>query len=180
MEVETKIAEPREATPARQGATGTTPKLVVPFTMKEVVKLTGLGRPTLKWWIIRGWVRPISRSQGGRGRQHIFSAWQTVAIALLSAAVRSKREQNTYLGSCGVRLQMSALADLDDSLLLAESEQDMPVAERVAAEIARFPSIEDLSPQCLEGVAQVLEALDRKVWVLRNRIRTTRRVTGVD
>jgi hypothetical protein len=144
--------------------------------MKEVVRLTGLKHCTLKHWIIRGWVRPVSRSQGGRGREHLFSAWQVLGLAILADAVRSKRDQNTYVGSVGVRLQMETLAELDDSLLLRESEQDPHVAERVAAMIARAPVTEELSPQCLEAVATVLAALDGKVQGMRNR--TARRAPG--
>jgi hypothetical protein len=164
--VETKITEQQSTTIARRTAdvrvqTPTTFRIL--FGMKEVVRLTGLSHATLKWWINRGWIKPFSRSKGGKGREHQFTGWQTVALALLSNAVYTKRFENTYVGSVGVRLQMDALVDLSDELLLPESRQNPHTAETTAAMVARFPVTEELTPQCLEGVARVVAALDRKV-----------------
>jgi hypothetical protein len=63
---------------------------------------------------------------------------------------------------------MEALAGYDDSLLLAEDVQGPYTAESVAAEVARAASPE-LPCDCLEGVARVVAAIDRKVLALRGR-----------
>jgi hypothetical protein len=61
---------------------------------------------------------------------------------------------------------MEALAGLDDCLLLAESEQGAHLAEEVAADISR--AAPSLPCECLEGVAPVVAAIDRKVGAVRH------------
>lgn len=152
---------------ARQ-ATGTTrtpptpPKLQLLFETTEVCELIGLSIHTLKLWIRKRWVRPAVRSTGGRGNEHQWSAWQTIGLAILSAALRAAKSAHAQLGRVGVVSAMETLAGLDDSLLLSEDEQDPHVAEEIAAEVARAASPE-LPCECLEAVARVVAAVDRKV-----------------
>jgi hypothetical protein len=66
---------------------------------------------------------------------------------------------------------MEVLSGLDDSLLLADDQQDPHLAEQVAAEIARVAA-PDLPCECLDGVEAVVRAIDRKMSSLReNRLR---------
>jgi hypothetical protein len=158
-----------QAAAERMSATAP-PKFQIIFGSREVCELTGLLPPTLKQWTAKGWVRPIARSRGGRGRQNQFTAWQTIGLAILAAALRSSIEARTIMGRVGVVRAMQVLEGLDDSLLLPESNQSPHIAEEVAAEIARAAS-PDLPCECLEGVACVVAAIDRKVGALRERNR---------
>lgn len=151
---------------ARPG-TQTEQKLRLAFTTDEVVALTGIVRPTLKVWIRKGWVKPSRHGTAGRGHGHSFSGWQIVAICLLAGAIRDKKAEGQYVGSSGVVAQMRSFGDLDDSLLLAESQQDLHTAERVAAEVARSPIVEELSEETSSRLKKVIDAIDRKVEVIR-------------
>jgi hypothetical protein len=171
--MEAKNNAGQSTTTGRVGATAPT-RFQLLFGMREVCDLTQLARPTLKNWIIRGWVRPVGRSKGGRGREHQFTAWQTVGLSILSAALRSAESAHTQVGRVGVVSAMQRLAELDDALLLSEAQgRDPHAAEEVAAAVARAASPE-LPCECLEAVARVVRAIDRKVSGLRER--TTNRL----
>jgi hypothetical protein len=158
--------------PARQG---TEIERRILFTFKEVVALTGLSKKTLGHWLYKRWVNPATRSKGGRGREHMFSGWQTVALTLLNGALHSKRQRNEYIGSTGVQLQMDQLSNLDDSLLLPESMQDPKRAEQVAAEIHSTAAMThvEISPETYTMLAGVINAIERKARHRRSVVRLT-------
>jgi len=160
--------EPAEA-PTNHVTSTAPPPLRILFTMKEVLQLTGLSKPTLKWWMQRGWVEPIFRSWGGRGRHHKFSAWQTVGLAVLAGALTRLSGVHTQVGRVGVVRAMEVLAGLSDERLLSEDQQDARLAETVAADVARasLTTNEELSDELCECVARVLVALNRKWPLLR-------------
>src|SRR5262245_53377067 len=114
--METTSTAEQGRTTERMGATTPTT-----FGAREVCHLAQLSQATLKSWILKGWIRPVWRSRGGRGRENQFSAWQTLGIAILSAANRSAEQAFTFVGRVGVVRAMEILAGLDDSWLLAES-----------------------------------------------------------
>lgn len=159
MEQATDGLVQREELTGREGAASATAQ--VWFTTKEVLVLTGLSRNTLKFWRKRKWVVPGCK--GGMGREARYSAWQTIALLILASAVRSKHDQRTYVGSVGVRNAWEQLSCLPDALLL-DDQQDMRLSEEVSAALGRMASAgPELPPDVLDGVARVVEAIDRKV-----------------
>jgi hypothetical protein len=124
--------------------------------MREAARLTGVSYWTLRHWNKRGWVRT--------GSDCTLCAWQVVTLAVLAATDRGVGK-GAYLGDISVRRAMESVADLDDALLLAESDQSLYMAEATAA-IANsaLPNEELLlSEELFDNLARVLAALDRKV-----------------
>jgi hypothetical protein len=156
---ETTTATARRTTAAAVGR----PKLRLVFTMKEAARLSGMSPNTLKWWRRRGWV------------PREFSAWTVVALSILSASGLGWGKGGT-LGGVTVRRAMAAVADLDDTLLLAESVQDPYVAEAAAAiASAALPNQElELTEEMMANLAGVVAAIDRKAGAPRNRNRFLR------
>jgi hypothetical protein len=148
---------PETTQPVRRATAG----LRLRFSVKETARLAKLNRSTLQYWVSRGW---IDLSGGASG-------WQVIAITILSAAVKDSHERNTYIGSVPIRRAMAELSQLDDEMLLSEDEQNMRVAEEVAAEIAKEAFTEELPPNVLTEVARVIRAIDRKAVALRARNR---------
>src|SRR5262249_43140567 len=156
----------------------TADQMFVPFTTREVLRLApALSASTLRFWQKRRWIAPRQRGRLGVGGDALWSGWQTIAIVIMASVLRSKRDQRTYLGNVGVRTAWDRLSNLSDELLL-DDRQDMRLAEEVAAALARMAhDTPELPPDILEGVARVLEALDRKASAARNRV--AQRALGV-
>jgi len=168
MEATTTATGQQQATTARHSAARTTPKLQVLFSFREACALTALNQYTLRAWIQKRWIKPATRSKGGRGNEHLFSGWQTLALAILAGAIQSARAVTSHVGRIAVIRAWESLPD-DDSLLLDEDEQDMHTAERAAA-IANsaLPSGDaELSMETYERLVRVVAAIDLRV---RNRL----------
>jgi hypothetical protein len=149
---------PETTQPMRQRATA---GLRLRFSVKETARLAKLPRTTLRYWASKGW---IDVSDGA-------SAWQVVGLTILASAVKNGHARNTYISSVPVRKAMAQLAELDDEMLLSEDQQDMRLAEEVAAEIAKDSLTPELMPNVLEEVARVIRVIDAKAVALRKRNR---------
>lgn len=134
-------------------------RLRVSFGINESAQLAGMSYYTLRHWCRKGWA-PFN---GG------FSAWQVIALACISASNRGKGT-GAYLGDVAVRRAMESVEGLDDALLLAESDQDLYIAEAASMIASAALPNEELSPEMYESLGMILETLDRKVRGTRNRV----------